>query len=57
MHILLYKLFYVILKFTRYVHPRLTLLDIEMKRLTVVLNSIHNPSSDKDKCYIISHTI
>lgn len=36
----------VILDFTCYIHPRLALLDIELKRLAVVLNSIHNPSSD-----------
>lgn len=36
----------VTLDFTCYIHPHLALLDIELKRLTVVLNSIHNSSSD-----------
>lgn len=51
------KLFYVLLNFTCYVRPPLALLDVEMKRLTVVLNSIHNPGNHKAKCYIISYTI
>lgn len=31
------------------IRPHLALLDIELKGLTVVLNSIHNPSRDRDK--------
>lgn len=46
----------VILDFTCYIHPRLALLNIELKCLTVVLDSIHNPGSDINKCYIISYT-
>lgn len=42
------------LDFTCYIRPRLALLYIELKRLTVVLNSVHNPMRDTNQCYIIS---
>lgn len=47
----------LILDFTCYIHPRLALLDIELKRLTVVLNSIHDPGSDENQYYVILYAI
>lgn len=42
----------VVLDFTCYIHPRLALLNVKLKRLTVVLDPIHNPSSDKNQCQL-----
>lgn len=46
-----------VLDFTCYIHPRLALLNVKLKRLTVVLNPIHNPSSDKKQCELFQRQL
>lgn len=45
---------YYSLDLTCYIRPRLALLYVELKCLSVVLNSVHNPMRGTNQCYIIS---